>query len=268
MRTETGTLTAEDLAVRLGSRTILSAVSLKARAGEVTAIIGPNGSGKSTLLRALTGDLPYHGQARLNGREIATLPERDLARDRGVLPQQTSCSFPLTVREVVRLGAVQRGAAGLLSESERVGRALDAVDLAGFEGRRFHDLSGGEQQRVQLARVLCQIFEPVMDGQPRWLFLDEPVSSLDIRHQLQVMNVARSYAQAGGGVVAVLHDLNLTAMYADQVIALKRGRLVASGRPGETLTTDVVSRLYECGLAVGAVPAEQTPFVLPHGARL
>ncbi|MBD8889917.1 heme ABC transporter ATP-binding protein [Roseibium litorale] len=261
-------LTAKGLQVSLGKRVILSGLSLEARAGEITAIIGPNGSGKSTLLRSLTGDLPYQGEARLNGQEIRTMPEHVLARHRGVLPQNSTCSFPLTVREVVRLGATQRSVAGVLSERELVGRALDAVDLKGFEGRRYHDLSGGEQQRVQLARVLCQIFEPVVAGCPRWLFLDEPVSSLDIRHQLQVMDVARSYAQAGGGVVAVLHDLNLTAMYADQIIALKRGRLAAAGTPHGTLTSPVIRDLYECDLSVGTVPAGHRPFVLPHGARV
>lgn len=260
-------LSASALQVHIGRRAIVSGVLFEARAGEITAIIGPNGSGKSTLLRGLTGDLPYLGRACLNGQEIRDMPQQMLAKYRGVLPQHSSCSFPLTVREVVRLGATQRSHAGALSEGELIARALASVDLSGFEGRPYHDLSGGEQQRVQLARVLCQIFEPKVDGCPRWLFLDEPVSSLDIRHQLQVMDVARAYAEAGGGVVAVLHDLNLTAMYADQVLALKNGRLVATGAPDETLTTALIRDLYECDLSVGTVPSGHKPFILPHGAR-
>ena len=105
------------------------------------------------------------------------------------------------------------------------------VDLAGFGARFYQELSGGEQQRVQLARVLCQVWTPVLEGRPRYLFLDEPVSSLDIKHQLVIMDIARDFARRGGGVVAILHDLNLTAMYADRVLVMKRGRVAASGSP-------------------------------------
>ena len=137
---------------------------------------------------------------------------------RAVLPQATALSFPFTVREIVRLGLIGGRSGALPGEDERLpDRALARVDLDGFAGRFYQELSGGEQQRVQLARVLCQVWAPVLDGRPRYLFLDEPVSSLDIKHQLMIMNIARDFAKRGGGVVAILHDLNLTAMYADRV---------------------------------------------------
>jgi iron complex transport system ATP-binding protein len=121
---------------------------------------------------------------------------------------------------------------------------------------------------VQLARVLCQVWEPVVDGVPRYLFLDEPVSSLDIKHQLMIMDVARRFARSGGGVIAVLHDLNLTALYADAITALREGRVVASGRPEAVLTDRVLEAVFDVPLRVGMAPRAGTPFVLPQSVDL
>src|SRR5690606_21290168 len=123
-----------------------------------------------------------------------------------------------------------------------------------------------EQQRVQLARVLCQVWAPVLEGEPRWLFLDEPVSSLDIKHQLVIMKIGRDFAARGGGVVAILHDLNLTAMFADHVMVVSKGRVAAAGAPHAVLTDDLIERVFDCRLKVGAVPAAGVPFVLPQSA--
>jgi iron complex transport system ATP-binding protein len=117
---------------------------------------------------------------------------------------------------------------------------------------------------VQLARVLCQVWAPVFDGEPRYLLLDEPVSNLDIKHQLAIMRIARDFAARGGGVIAVLHDLNLTAMFADHVVAIHRGRVAASGPANELLTDDLLETVFECALRVGLPPAGGAPFVLPQ----
>src|SRR5690606_34756541 len=132
--------------------------------------------------------------------------------------------------------------------------------------RFYQELSGGEQQRVQLARVLCQVWTPVYEGQPRYLLLDEPVSSLDIKHQLVIMGIAREFARGGGGVVAILHDLNLTAMVSDRVFVMHRGRLAAAGTPREVLRDELMEKVFDCRLVVGAVPAGNVPFVLPQSA--
>ncbi|WP_370318704.1 heme ABC transporter ATP-binding protein [Oricola sp.] len=256
-------LTAEDIRVTLGHKPVLHGVDIAAEPGKMTIVIGPNGSGKTTLLRALSGDVPFLGAARLHGLDIATAKPRELAPWRGVLPQASSLSFPFTVREIVRLGIREGLASG---ESGIVTAALARVDLAGFEGRMYQELSGGEQQRVQLARVLCQVWTPVLEGRARYLFLDEPVSSLDIRHQIQIMDVARNFARSGGGVLAILHDLNLTAMYADHVILLKSGHVHASGAPRDVLTNDNLSSVYDYALAVNRAPGGEAVFVLPHGA--
>ncbi|MDQ2093384.1 heme ABC transporter ATP-binding protein [Rhodalgimonas zhirmunskyi] len=257
-------LEASDITVRYGPRVILDGVDFSARAGAVTAIVGPNGSGKTTLMRALTGEAAYHGRITLEGQDIAGAKVWDLAALRGVLPQATPLAFPFTVLEVVRIGLSRGVAAG---QDGLIRQALARVGLSGFEGRYYQELSGGEQQRVQLARVLAQVWEPVEGGVPRWLFLDEPVSALDIGHQLQVMQIARDYADAGGGVVAVMHDLNLTAMFADQVALIGEGRILAQDVPGAVLRDDLLSRAYRCDVRVNRAPVDGT-FILPHAAGM
>ena len=256
-------LIAEDIRVVYGRREALRGASLTARAGEVTAIVGPNGSGKSTLLGAITASLPFQGQVHLNGRDIRTMKPWDLAAQRAVLPQASRLAFPFTAIEVVRLG-LQSGTAG--DRPDVPMRALARVGLSHHANRTFQELSGGEAQRVMLARVLSQVWDPVEDGLPRWLLLDEPVSSLDIAHQLQVMEIARAFARAGGGVIAVMHDLNLTALFADRVAVLAEGRRLAFGAPEEVLTDDILSRAYGCALRVSAPPPPGMPYILPQSA--
>lgn len=258
---------ARDVSVAMGGKRIVTDVDFTARPGEIAAIVGPNGSGKTTFLKALSGDLPFSGTVAVNGRDLAAMKPVEAATARAVLPQATTLSFPFTVREVVRLGLVGGRSGVLPGENERLPeRALARVDLDGFAGRFYQELSGGEQQRVQLARVLCQVWAPVLDGKPRYLFLDEPVSSLDIKHQLIIMNIARDFARRGGGVIAILHDLNLTAMYADRVFVMHRGRLAADGSPQEVLSDDLIEKVFDCRLRVGVLPAANMPFVLPQSA--
>ena len=168
-------LEAESITVSAGRRDLIRDVSLAIEPGRITAIIGPNGAGKSTLMRAITGEIaPRLGEVRLDGTPIGRLPAGRLATRRAVLPQSSSLAFPFTVHEVVRLGV--GGLRDARAVQRRVGEALERVDLAGFGGRFFQELSGGEQQRVHLARVLCQVWEPVREGEPRYLFLDEPTA--------------------------------------------------------------------------------------------
>lgn len=256
---------ASKVSVSIGRRRIVTDVDFTARPGEVTAIVGPNGSGKTTLLKALSGELPHQGCIAINGRALAAMKSAEAAAVRAVLPQATSLAFPFTVREIVRLGLVGGWSGAPAGEVERLPeRALARVDLEDFAGRFYQELSGGEQQRVQLARVLCQVWTPVLEGRPRYLLLDEPVSSLDIRHQLTIMDIARDFACSGGGVVAVLHDLNLTAMVADRIFVMDGGRLAAAGTPDEVLVDALLEKVFGCRLRVGALPLGGAPFVLPQ----
>ncbi|MBZ9873444.1 heme ABC transporter ATP-binding protein [Mesorhizobium sp. BR1-1-9] len=258
---------ARDVSVAIGRKGIVAGVDFEVRPGEISAIVGPNGSGKTTFLKALSGELAHTGRIAINGRDLSTMTPVEAATLRAVLPQATTLSFPFTVREIVRLGLVGGRSGVLPGEDERLPeRALARVDLDGFAGRFYQELSGGEQQRVQLARVLCQVWAPVLDGKPRYLFLDEPVSSLDIKHQLIIMNIARDFARRGGGVVAILHDLNLTAMYADRIFVMHCGRLAATGSPQDVLSDDLIERVFGCRLRVRVLPAGNMPFVLPQSA--
>ena len=259
-------ITASDLTVSLSGKTIVHGVSLTAKAGELTAIVGPNGSGKTTTLKAIAGELASKGHIAINGHDIRALEPWQLAVKRAVLPQAATIAFPFTVREIVRLGLT----VGPNRHADRIEavttEALAAVDLAGFAGRFYQELSGGEQQRVQLARVLTQVWEPVLDGEPCFLMLDEPVSALDIRHQLTIMQLARRYCEGGGGVIAVMHDLNLTAMFADHMVMMKNGRIERAGQPTEVMTDDAMEAIFGCRMRINAVPAAGVPFVLPHTA--
>ncbi len=258
-------ISVDTLDVKIGAKPIVSNVSFSAQSGAVTTIIGPNGSGKTTLMKAISGDLAYRGSIQLMGHEVSAMKPWQMSGMRAVLPQSASLSFPFTVNEVVRLGI----ATGLHKTppaviGNRVREALQKVDLNGFAGRTYQELSGGEQQRVQLARVLCQVWEPVVDNRPRFLFLDEPISSLDIRHQLVILDIARDFARAGGGVLSILHDLNLTAMYSDHVVVMHRGQCQGSGTVKSIMNDHLLQSVFECKLRVGAIPDGNQAFILPQ----
>lgn len=261
---------ASDLAVSgasvsAGRVEIVKDLSFHATAGEMLAIIGPSGSGKTTLMKAMTGEMSYSGQISLAGLEVGGLAPELMADMRGVLPQASQISFPLTATEVVGLGLIDRRRTRQ-ERARRIAEALARVGLTGFEGRTYQDLSGGEQQRVQLARVLCQVWDPVpADGPPRWLFLDEPVSSLDIKHQYQIMHLAADYAARGGGVVAVMHDLNLTAAFADRALVMRDGKRLAFGSRDEVMQPELLSDAYGFPLEILERPGSARPVIVPAG---
>ncbi|MBA5776175.1 heme ABC transporter ATP-binding protein [Stappia sp. F7233] len=237
-------LVARNLHYSAGGRQLLADISLEIRPGELTVIVGPNGAGKSTLFSCLTGERkPRSGTVTLNGRDLRRFSAPELAALRAVMAQSALLSFPFTVQEVVELGLARAGTnsarSRLIAEE-----ALHRVDLAGYGSRSYQTLSGGERQRVQLARVLCQVWRPVAGGGPRYLFLDEPTSSLDIRHQFDVLEIAADFAKRGGAAIAILHDLAIARTYADKLIVLENGRLHSSGEPAITLKADMLKQVF------------------------
>lgn len=249
------------VSVRIKSALLLDNLSLTVASGETVAIVGPNGAGKSTLMRILSGDLrPSSGSIKLKGREIADYPPDDLASNRAVLSQHIQVTFPFTVDEIVRMGGSQHPSAVVQPMAVS---ALAESDLQAFAHREVPTLSGGEQQRTHFARVLVQSACGELRNGPGVLLLDEPTSSLDLRHQLNLLESARRRAERGIAVIAVLHDLNLAARFAKRIVMLKRGKLVADGSPAETITGKTLREVFGIDAGIGTTP-DGLPYILPQ----
>lgn len=229
---------ASGLEIYLGGSHILKSMGLHVRSKEFVGIIGPNGSGKSTLLKCIYRALkPSAGTILLNDKDIGSISLRETARNLAVVSQHNSYSFDFTVADMVLLGRsphkrfMERDNA---HDFEIMEDSLEKVGMKGYAGRSFSSLSGGEQQRIILARALAQKTE--------CLILDEPTNHLDIKHQLQFMETVK---QLGITVVAAIHDLNIAALYCDRIYGIKAGRVVCSGTPREVITEERIRSLYE-----------------------
>lgn len=244
-----------NLSFSIGKATLLSNLSLDLFAGELTAILGPNGAGKSTFLKLLTGEhTASSGKIIFNQKELSEWTNRELAQQRAVLPQSSKLPFDFLAKELVMLGRAPHGDA---SDSERLAlKAMQASDCEELADRSAATLSGGELQRVHLARVLLQI--DVSDDRPRALFLDEPTSSLDPFHQHRTMRIAREAADAGCCVVVVLHDMNLAATYADRLLLLQKGKYVAEGPVAEVMTEERIEQLFQVRASIVENPLSKT----------
>ncbi len=233
-------LTAQGLNVELTGRIVLKDVSLSLSSGHLVALVGPNGAGKTTLLRALAGLLPSDGAIHVGGETLSSLALRERARRFAYLPQGHIVHWPLPARDIVALGRYPHGATDPARLSpkdfEAVQRAMRATDVVGFADRRVTELSGGERSRVALARVLA-VEAPV-------ILADEPTASLDPRYQLDVMKSLRAAADQGVLVIVVTHDLGLAARFADHLLVLKEGRLVAQGAPATALSEQVMADVF------------------------
>jgi len=258
-------LEAQDVSVRAGGKLLLDRVSLTIVPGECVAIVGPNGAGKTTLLRTLAGELPpLTGTLRIKGKDLRLYPARELSLHRAVLSQHVSVSFPFTVAEVVGMGAGNSSGRWL---DRLVEEKLAEVDMSEFAGRLITTLSGGEQQRAHLARVLVQLACGHTAEGPGVLLLDEPTSNLDLSHQLALFSIAKRSAALGVAVVAVLHDLNLSAVFADRIVVMNKSRMVTEGPAHKTITAELLRDVFKVETEVGAPPPGGMPFVLPHNMR-
>ncbi len=235
---------ASNLFRRIGG---LSDISLEVPAGACTAIIGPNGAGKSTLLDLLAGrSAADTGTVSFGGKPIADWAPVELARRRAFLPQSLEVAFPIRVMDLVMLGrSPYHGRSSAQEDRAAAETALRLTDAWQLRDRSYQRISGGERQRVQLARVIAQVWRPQKhDPEPRMLLLDEPTASLDPGHRLAVMRLLRDLTIAGIGVVLALHDLNDAARFADRVVLLHQGRTIAEGDPEAAMQADVLSSAY------------------------
>ena len=238
---------ARKLNYAVGNTIILRDVSATIAAGVITAIIGPNGAGKSTLLQCLTGTLqPDSGSVTLDDIPITKYSLGELAQKRAVLAQSTAISFPFTAQEIVRMGRHPYGTATTASADDIIQQAMASVEVLHLKTRIFPTLSGGEQQRVQLARVLAQLW----GQQYACLFLDEPTAALDLKHQHQLCNIAQHTASNHHAVCIIMHDIHLALRYADVVILLKEGQVIDAGATSNTLTAQAIAEVFTVPTAI------------------
>ncbi|MGV6875005.1 heme ABC transporter ATP-binding protein [Pseudochelatococcus sp. B33] len=276
----TAAVAARNVHYAVGGKSLVHGIDLAVARGEMLVVLGPNGAGKSTLLRLLAGEIgPTGGAVFYGGQDIAALPPWRLALVRAVLPQAAQVAFPFRVREVVQLGLDSVGRRlTATARGDILAQALAEGDVAHLEGRTYDTLSGGERQRVQFARVLAQLRAGMAaaDGFARMpgqapvptpvLLLDEPVSNLDLKHQSGLLVAARRLAGEGVAVIAILHDLNLAALFADRIVVLDVGRLVADGAPADVLTDGLLQAVFDAPFRVGVPPPPPVPYVLPYRA--
>ena len=263
MASATSAFSAESLTVRYDTAgpDVLLDVTMEVPSGSLYAVLGPNGSGKSTLMRVLMGTLsPTRGSARVTGREVSEWDRRELAREVGAVAQGEAQPFPMTVRELVSMGRYPHlGPLRPEGDDDRaaISEALERCDATHLSSRYVSTLSGGEFQRIRVARALAQ--------KPRALALDEPTASLDIRHEMSILRLLRESADSGLTVLLITHHLNLAARFADQMLLLSEGRVAAQGSPEEVLREEVLGEVYGWPVAVRPDPISGAPSVTPLG---
>lgn len=241
----------------------VNGISLESAPARITAVVGPNGSGKSTLVRALLGRIPLErGRITWNGSPLEKSDRRQLATEMAVVPQREEPAFPLRVRDYIALGRHPHGgpfAGRSATDRDAVATAIERADVAQFADRNTDELSGGEWQRVRIARALAQ------GGQA--LVLDEPTTFLDIAHEMSVFELLDALAREGQGILLVSHQLNLVARFADHIVLLHRGQVAAAGAPNDVMRGEVLERVYEWPLVVSRDPAVGAPVLVPLRGR-
>lgn len=260
-------LSARSASLKSGKILRVNDMSLTCEPGSVTALLGPNGAGKTSLLKLLSGELTADcGDLMLNDRRLHDWKPKERAKMLAFLPQQSTLNFPFTVEEVVSMGRIPYDTGAIL-DAQIVHQVLDAVDSWHLVHRNYTELSGGEKQRVQLARVLAQVWQPCeIDGQTRnrILLLDEPSSSLDIAHQQLLQNIVLEMARHDVVVVIVVHDLNFAFYCADQLVLISDGHLVAQGTPNQMMTNNLLQDVFGVKLEFIAHPRTGKPVVTLH----
>lgn len=261
-------LAAESVSYRIDGATLVEDVSLSVEPGRLTVVVGPNGAGKSSLLKLLSGEVaPSAGRVSFDGIDLRGIPPWKLACMRCVLPQSSRLAFPFTAGEIVRIGldGIGRGM-GRRDREGLAAQALRRADVSHLAARTFQTLSGGEQQRIQFARVLAQLMAGRSVAPRQALLLDEPISSLDLKHQLGLLEAISDLAREGTAVLAILHDLNLASAFADEIVVMSGGRAVARGAPEAVVTNDMIRDVFDVALRVGHMPPPGQPFLLPRRA--
>ncbi len=251
-------LETDKLTISKGGKTLIHPLTTQFHGHQLTVLLGPNGAGKSTLLKALCKDETYQGKIQCFGQPHDKWARQDLAKHMGVLPQHSNLSFNFTVEEVVKLGTLPLKA-DKETQNRWVEQRLLETGLSHLAHRSYPLLSGGEKQRVHLARVLVQLSQ---SQEKTLLLLDEPTSALDIEHQHNTLTLAKCQAEQGACVIVVLHDLNLAAQYADRIILLQNGRVLSDGTPWATLTRERIESLYRVPCQIHSHSTRHHPVII------
>jgi len=249
-------LSANNVTVQRGSRAIVDSASLTLNAGELTVLAGPNGAGKTTLARAMAGLIPSSGAMTFDGIALATIPSRSRARALAYLPQGHEFHWPMSVEHIVALGREPHAdpfSQASATDRAAIAHAMESTSVADMADRIVTTLSGGERARVALARALAT--------EAAVLIADEPIASLDERHQLIVMELLREIAHGGAAVLAIIHDLTLAMRFADRVVLMNQGRIVANDAPRQALTAERIAEIF--GISVHRVDTPDGPLLIP-----
>ena len=257
-------LSAENISYYIGAMPIVDKVSFEALQGEILVVLGANGAGKSTLLKVVTGQLkPAVGKISIQGKLLQRWRNDERAQFSAVLQQHNNLSLPFAVSEVVMMGRYPHfKKQPTVLDKTIVRSALKKAGIDKLSDRNYLSLSGGEKQRVHLARVFAQIWFAA-NFETRYLFMDEPSNNLDIRHQHTSLQMAREFAAEGNCVVAILHDLNLALQYADKILMLKQGEVIGFGKPADILCEKRISKMYDMPLRLCHHPDYVHPIVMP-----
>lgn len=267
---------ASNLSVTINGKKILDDLSFSCHTGEITAIVGENGAGKSTLLNCLAGVSEFTGEITINNHSLESLSLAKLAQYRAVLPQNSSLNFPFSVHEVVRL-AMSLGCLSQAEQEQIIVDSLALVDATQFIDRDYLHLSGGEKQRVQLARVLAQL-RAHAHQEGRFLFLDEPTSALDLKHQYSTLKMLRELCTSNSapgigsqntrwqklGALVIVHDLNLASFYCDKILLLDNGRLIAHEPPEKIFQNHIIKECFGIDVIVDSHPDTSKPYLIPR----
>lgn len=248
-----------------GGKTLLNNISLDVMPGAFTAVAGPNGAGKSTLLKILSNETAnYKGTVEINGVSVKKYRAAELSKLRAVLPQTSHVQFPFTVQQIVEMGT-QYHQNTSAQNRKIVGEVMELTGIPSWVDRNYLTLSGGEQQRVQLARVLAQVWEA--KTYPRYILLDEPTSNLDIAQQQLIFSLVKLACERNIGVLAIVHDLNQVAQFADKLYFLREGNMIAYGKTKEVFTKKNIETTFCCHVNVYHDPCTDCPYIIPDRTR-
>lgn len=255
-------ISANNISLTKNGRAILKSVNVDVLPGSFTAMAGPNGAGKSSFLKIISNETQnYNGEVLINEKEVKNYTAISLAKVRAVLPQSTHLQFPFSVQQIIEMGRQYSGRSKAI-DFALLEEIMDLTVTHDLRERNYLTLSGGEQQRVQLARVLTQVWEE--QDFPRYILLDEPTSSLDIARQQLIFGLVKKACARNIGVLAVVHDLNQVSQFADQLYLLKDGGIVAKGSPKEIFTKSIIEETFCCRVNIYNDPCTNCPYIVPE----